>query len=136
MPICIPFSNWKPSAELRFASQLTCVDVPSAGCRVSAVSGLCGHSPPPLLPCSISLHFLLCLLTHSVTERNSLSDLLQCESHSSDHWTTFLKTRTIVKADLRSRLSPLPLVVLSTPWSLSRLTGWTPSRYRKCQQLG
>ena len=34
---------------------------------------------------------------------------------------------TIMKAVLRSHLTPLPLVVLSTPWALSRLAGWTPS---------
>lgn len=106
------------------------------------VAGLCGIRSVWTLsssssPVSISLLFFFCLLTHSVTE-NSLSDLLQCDSHGSDHWTAFLETRTMSKkADLvLMSQSPSPWLFCPRCGLYPELAGWTPSRYRKVPAIG
>ena len=136
MPIGVLFSKWKASAVSSFAFQLTCVGIHNAGCWVCVVSGLCGHCLLLLfsqVP-SLSTFFFACSLTQSQKVTLSVS-YFSVRAITLITGQPFWKTR-IMKAVLRSHLTPLTLVILSTPWSLSRLAGWTPSRYTRCQQLG
>ena len=122
-------ANWYSLLKMQtFYSVEVCLPVDLWGHSQCWVLGLCGHCLLLLfsqVP-SLSTFFFACSLTQSQKVTLSVS-YFSVRAVTLITGQPFWKTRTIMKAVLRSHLTPLPLVVLSTPWALSRLAGWMPS---------